>query len=385
MHFEARDGEQRWVELLQALNVEVLTDRFIDRLMRIDPYRDGPLTLSEIRRTGQASFQALIFAMKLDADDPEYLRQRDAIAMDVGVSRARAGVPIEALMTAIRLDFKIIWDEITALSTAADAPLIVAHTQRVWEVVDGYAGQTQQAYVAEMARMQAEETSLRQGYLAQLFGERNLSTQALEQVAHDLEQPLDAGYLVVAALQEQVAEVRVALANERVGNSVLRHPWGDALVVFFAEDPRPGSESSRIRVALERLRCGMIAQPVPLGAVRSAADTALELAKLLEPGEQGAMTWVRGWARMARRQLNQAGAPGIADVEQALQACGETERRRLVESVGVYLTTGSVGQAAAQLYCHRNTLMNRLKRFETITGVNPTVPTEAARLVVGWS
>ncbi|MCG3017446.1 hypothetical protein KZ288_27305, partial [Escherichia coli] len=84
MHFEARDGEQRWVELLQALNVEVLTDRFIDRLMRIDPYRDGPLTLSEIRRTGQASFQALILAMKLDADDPEYLRQRDAIAMDVG-------------------------------------------------------------------------------------------------------------------------------------------------------------------------------------------------------------------------------------------------------------------------------------------------------------
>lgn len=376
---------RRWEQLLQGLDVEVLTTRFIQRLQLVRPYVDSPLTLSEIRRTGKASFEALILAMRTEDDNPSYLRQRDAIAVDVGVSRARAGVPIEALMTAIRLDFKILWEAITAASTAEDAPLLVAHTQRVWEVVDGYAGQTQQAYVAEMARMQAEATSLRQGYLARLFGEASLSEEAVGQLAGDLGLPRDALYVVGAALEDQIGEVRLALANERAGYQVLSYSMGDALIVFFPFDARPGSESVRLHAALERLRCGLASAQVPLGEVRTAAEVAVELARLLEPGEQGAMTWIRGWARMARRQLASAGSPGLADIERTLHECGEAERHRLVDAVEAYLETGSISQVASRLYCHRNTVMNRLKRFESLTGIDPTVPVQAARLVVGWA
>ncbi|MGO3280856.1 MAG: helix-turn-helix domain-containing protein, partial [Brevibacterium aurantiacum] len=40
---------------------------------------------------------------------------------------------------------------------------------------------------------------------------------------------------------------------------------------------------------------------------------------------------------------------------------------------------------AAELFCHRNTVANRLRRFADLTGVDPMIPAEAARLVVGWA
>lgn len=375
----------RWSALIDQLDVGELTDEFIARLSGIPIYASAPLPLSEIRRTGRASFDALIMAMKASSDAPDYLRERKAIALDVGVSRARAGVPIDALMTAIRLDFSILWGAITSVARPEDAPLLVGHTARVWEVVDGYAGETQRAYVAELARIQAEAASMRQGYLATLFSEKNLAAATLERIAAELGQPLETEYVVVAALGEQIPAMRLALANERASNRVYTYSLSDALVVFYPHDERAGSEGLRLGARIEKLGCGFISDPCGLEAIPQAATVARSLAKLLEPHESGAMTWARGWARMARRELAEAGAPGLGEVERALEQCGAAERRRLTEAVRAYLQTGSVGQAAEELFCHRNTLMNRLNRFAALTGVDPAIPVQAARLVVGWS
>ena len=97
------------------------------------------------------------------------------------------------------------------------------------------------------------------------------------------------------------------------------------------------------------------------------------------------MTWRSGWARLAARSLNAAGNPILADVESALAACGPVERERLIEAVQVYLASGSIGASTGQLFCHRNTVANRLRRFAELTGVDPMIPAEAARLVVGWA
>lgn len=379
------DDSGRWSALLDRLDVGKLTDEFIDRLGAIPIYAQTPLPISEIRRTGGASFEALILAMNADNDEPGYLRERDAIALDVGVSRARAGIPIEALMTAIRLDFSVIWEAITAIAAPGDAQLLVEHTARVWEVVDGYAGETQRAYVAELARIQAEAASMRQGYLATLFSEKSLTPSALDRIAEELGQDPDTEYVVAVAPWEHIPALRLALANVRASNQVFTYSMADALVVFYPLEDRAGSETQRLGASLERLSCGLIGEGRLLEQVPHAAAVAAALAKLLEPTEEGAMTWARGWARMARGELERAGAPGLEEVERVLDQCGATERRRLREAVAAYLESGSISQAAEHLYCHRNTLMNRLKRFAQLTGVDPAIPVQAARLVVGWA
>ena len=379
------DEARRWTALLDRLDVGKLTHEFVQRLSTIPSYANSPLPVSEIMRTGGASFEALIVAMKVEHDEPDSLRERDAISLDVGVTRARAGVPIEALMTAIRLDFSILWEAITSLARTEDALLLVRHTARVWEVVDSYAGETQRAYVREAARIQAEAASKRQEYLATLFSERNLSATALERIAQELGQPLDTRYVVVAALREQIPALRLALANERASNKVYTYSVSDALIVFYPVDARAGSESLRLSSRIETLSCGVVSEFCSLEDIGKASQVARALANLLEPAEEGAMTWSRGWARMAKLALAEAGAPGLGEVDRALEQCGTTERRRLTEAVHAYLRTGSVAHAADELFCHRNTLMNRLKRFATLTGVDPTIPLQAARLVVGWS
>ncbi|WP_411731775.1 helix-turn-helix domain-containing protein [Paeniglutamicibacter sp.] len=379
------DDARRWVALLEGLDIGELTDEFIERLGAVPSYASSPLPVSEIRRTGSASFEALILAMKADNDEPDYLRERSAIALDVGVSRARAGVPIEALMTAIRLDFSVIWEAITGIAEPGDAQLLVGHTARVWEVVDGYAGETQRAYVDELARIQAEAASMRQGYLATLFSEKNLTPAELDRIAEELGQDLETEYVVAVASWDHIPALRLALANAHAGGQVFTYSRADALVVFFPLGLRAGSGAQRLYASLERLTCGLLGEGCTLERVPQAAAVAASLAKLLEPAEQGAMTWTRGWARMARRELDRAGAPGLGEVERALEKCGTTERRRLGAAVEAYLETGSISHAADRLYCHRNTLMNRLKRFAQLTGVDPTIPVQAARLVVGWA
>ena len=45
------------------------------------------------------------------------------------------------------------------------------------------------------------------------------------------------------------------------------------------------------------------------------------------------------------------------------------ERDLLLETLRTWLDTGgSAGQTAARLYCHRNTVLNRLRRLEGLTG-----------------
>lgn len=94
--------------------MERLTNRFLERVLQLEDYHGGALPASEIRRTGTASFEVLIDSLRPDADSKQLLAVRQDIALDVGVSRARAGIPVGSLMTAIRLDFTILWSALMA-------------------------------------------------------------------------------------------------------------------------------------------------------------------------------------------------------------------------------------------------------------------------------
>jgi DNA-binding PucR family transcriptional regulator len=60
----------------------------------------------------------------------------------------------------------------------------------------------------------------------------------------------------------------------------------------------------------------------------------------------------------------------------------DVERTRLIDTIRVYLRTGSVAATAAAMYCHRNTVVNRLNRFGDLTGHDVTRPDHAAAVSV---
>lgn len=377
-----RPGDRdRWLQLLDRLDLDELTETFLALVGSVAGYDPAPIPRSELRRTGRLSFSALVDGLRAGGFDEEI-----TISTDVGVSRARAGVPLTSLMTAIRHDFTVLWEALTRVAEADDAELLVRHTGIVLRTVDEYVGQTQRAYVAERERMRDEEASVRQGLIASLFQEPQPAGQHLHSIASQLGLPPEAPLVVIAATDRDIAPLRVAISElERAGATVCTHHLGDALVAFTRQLELPGSRLEELVRQLLGLRIGVVIAASGVAELRRSATTAGELAHLFAPDEVGAMTWSRGWARLAARNLLASGRPILADVQLALERCGEAERTRLEEAVRSYLRTGSVSESAAELFCHRNTLTNRLRRFADLTGVDPTVPEQSARLVVGWA
>ncbi|WP_372697541.1 PucR family transcriptional regulator [Arthrobacter sp. JSM 101049] len=382
----------RWNTLLDGLRVEELTGDFLARVLRLPHYEDAPLPSAELRRTGEQSFEALIRSLRstgpsgAPADPQELHDAKLGIATDVGVSRARADIPVEALMTAIRLDFSVLWDALTGLSTPDDAPLLVARANSVWHVVDAYASQTQGAYMAERQRMATEASSVRQGLVASLFGDTAAPPTVVERAAAALGLTADTRLSVAVAAGEDAAALRVSIAlAARRGAEVFTHPFADALLAFWPADGRPGSALHDAGERISTLRCGLVDEVHGLAGLHDAGELALELAHLATDQDTSALRLDTAWARLAGSRLGTDGIRLAADVDSALATCGQVERERLLETARSYLATGSVAASADALFCHRNTLMNRMRRFTGLTGVDLSVPAQAARLVVAWA
>lgn len=75
----------------------------------------------------------------------------------------------------------------------------------------------------------------------------------------------------------------------------------------------------------------------------------------------------------------------MVDLSPWLAGCGPVERASVEEAVRSYLRTGNIAETARDLFCHRNTVTNRLRRFHELTGIDLTVPAQAARAVVAFS
>ena len=374
------DDEPRWIALLDSLDVDKLTGIFLSLISNVPGYDPAPLPNSEIVRSAKLSFEALVDGLRAGG-----MGEGVTIAHHVGVSRARADIPLTALMTAIRHDFSVLWEGLIEVSDKSDAELLVRHTGIVLRTVDQNVSQTKQAYVAERRRMDDEASSVRQGLVAALFQEPRPTGMRLGAIAAELGIPVDAGYSIAVALGDDIAALRVFVSeSERAGAVVHTHHSGDALTAFTHSSASEGSRLAEIREQLLEERVG-IARADGLADLPRSAEAARSLARLFGPEEQGAMTWTRGWARFANRRLLAEGMPVIADVQTALERCGQAERARLEEAVRSYLRTGSVSESAALLFCHRNTIANRLRRFAELTGVDPLVPEDAARIVVGWA
>lgn len=51
-----------------------------------------------------------------------------------------------------------------------------------------------------------------------------------------------------------------------------------------------------------------------------------------------------------------------------------------LSALQAFFRSGSASEAAAELYCHRNTVLNRLARFNQLTGFDPAYPQDAAMI-----
>ncbi|MFJ4171243.1 PucR family transcriptional regulator [Paenarthrobacter sp. NPDC089714] len=403
MHNVETSGHtQRWTELVDQLDgrLDELARAFTARVREIPEYGESQVTIQEITETARGTFRRLIRGLKNGTTDSS-----DGLldfASDLGSKRARAGIPPESLTSAVRLDFSILWAELLEIAKPEDAILLASRVDQVWRVVDEFATRTHTSYLTERVRMAQEESSIQREFIARLFNQSTPSLETSAQVASALGINPESRFALVAASGEPGARLRAAVSqfgsSQHARQRLFAHESGGNTYVFWTLPPLrsrapenrgelhgPDAERHQLPPGVVDVPCGYVPEVLGLRALPAAARTAESLAALLRPRDAGPLSADSAWARLAQQNLQDAGLDLAAELEEALAECKGGERERLLETVRNYLTTGNVTLTSEQLFCHRNTILNRLNRFQELTGIDLAVPVSAARLVVAWA
>lgn len=400
MHsFHSPGDSRRWAELVELLHgrIDSLAEVFAARVREIPEYADTQLGPGDLAETARETFSRLVDGLR---SRKQHLRPGDeagaepemesllGFAAGLGAKRARAGIPPEALISAVRLDFSIIWECLLQIADAGDAALLASRVDRVWRVVDEFATRTHTSYLTERVRMAQEESSIRREFIARLFNQSSPSADTVNQVAAALGIDPAARFGLVAASGPAAADLRRAAppgSGPQHRSRFFVHEFGGNTYLFWPlPQPRPGSRPA-VPAALAGVACGYVPEAAGLRALPSAARTAETLASLLQGTDTGPLSAHEAWTRLAKQQLTDAGLDLLADLDAALAVCRSGERERLEETVRHFLQTGSVTATAERLFCHRNTILNRIGRFQDLTGLDLAVPAQAARVVVAWA
>jgi hypothetical protein len=387
----------RWLELLGELDGwrDVLADRFMQEIKEGDLYYEGLVKPQELRESSREAFDFLLSELRRHAAAGS---AKPPVASDldfphrIGVRRARQGVEGQKLTAAIHLDFGLLWSHLLWLAKQSDALTLAVHVQHVWTAVDSFAGRIHSAFMDERVLMAEEKSMSKQSFVALLLSDDPEPPELAARASTTLSIPVDSRLWVAAAPITNDESLRSFAEQLRTQERhAYSHAWGGCTVVFWPAPPPDGTallgvpegwRCSADAAALAQVACGIAPLHLGVQGVRHAARVACEIALVLPPKFAGPAAMSDVWSLMASAGLRTRMPQFIDSVLQSVDALSDSERHHLVMTVRAYSRTGDISRTAATLFCHRNTVMKRLRRFKELTGLDMSVPEDAAQALI---
>ncbi|BAC73874.1 PucR family transcriptional regulator [Streptomyces avermitilis] len=297
----------------------------------------------------------------------------------IGAERAEQGMPLDALLHAFRLGGALVWRRLVeeaARRDPDDVRLLVHVASDVWNFVDEHCTLVADAYRhVERQLAWRRENRLRLMTTALLDGTTRIAD--LPDVATALDLPEQGRYAVVSvAVAHPAGHVGTQLLSVPPGMRALWHTGTDVehgIVHLGEREPKDLVDRVTVpigaRVGISRAVDGLAA----VGDARRLAETALRACP-----ESGGTVLLD--EHLPAALLVSAPALGTALVNRVLGpllSLDPSDRDLLLDTVSAWLDNdGSAQRAASRLYCHRNTVLNRLRRFEQLTGRCLTRPAD---------
>ena len=347
-----------------------LTDRLLAVLREQEPaYRtalenDHAATWQEVYRSLRHSVTSLL--------DPRGTREAaHRCTWRIGVARAEQGVPLDALLHAFRLGGSLVWQRLveeTTRSEPEDIRLLVHVATDVWNFVDEHCTLVADAYrQAERQLAWRRENRVRLLAAALLDGTSRIAD--LPETAERLCLPEHGRYVVVAiaggpppALPPGGSTylhsgVEVDYGIVLVGDEGDRETDRDPLAALALTADAPAG----CRIGVGSAVTGLAA----VGDARRLADLALSIC----PREGGTVRLADHLPEALVVSCPQLGATLTERVLGPLLRLEPADRDVLLDTlVAWFACEGSAQRAGERLYCHRNTVLNRLRRCEQLIG-----------------
>jgi len=371
----------RLVELAPLLlgRLDDMNDRMVEMLLSTEPaYREfASHSATELRTSTRAGIErgvrGLIGGLPRGASM--------AGAREVGRRRAAQGIPLEAVLRAYRYAGQVMWEGLLDAAQAAGRghdPLLLEVAGSIWRTNDIECGVVAESYREEQRRLAGVDEAARQHVLDGLLDGRGGDPTFLRTASELLAVPLDGRLLAVVALPDPDGAAALADPAGALLRRGVRSVWGTrsgAQVGVVALGSRRADE---VQTWLAALAAG------PVG-VSDVVEGAAACAAAYRLAETAARTLPHGAPRVVTidDRLPEALLSNSPEISSRLvgQTLGgllelpDDERSVLLDTLGAFLAAdGSPTRAADALYCHRNTVMHRLRRIETVTGRKLTDP-----------
>jgi hypothetical protein len=344
-----------------------LADALADEILREDPaYGGGRTEPEDLRRSCHDNLARILGTLSGTADDS--LDVLDA-PRATGQRRAEQGVALETVLHSYRLGHRIVWDALVEQARAdGSVEVLLDAASYVWELVDTFSSAVGAAYREQERALRQRDASRRDALFDALVEGGGHDHVVVADAAATLDLPEDGRFvLVVVAGTASGSAVGRALAGR--GVRVAWRTKADRELALVSLGSTTVEAVVRLLDAVPGLRAGVSPAFDGLGdadAAHRLAQTALRAlpagasgARLLDADLPGALLVTA--PDLAERLLHQALGPVLA--------LPPDERVVLLDTLRTWLATGgSASQAAARLYCHRNTVLNRLRRLEALTG-----------------
>ncbi|CAM5297775.1 PucR family transcriptional regulator [Streptomyces pilosus] len=352
-----------------------LTDRLIAVLLEQEPaYRtavegDALATWQEVHRSLRHSISSLL--------DPRGARDgARRCSWKIGATRAEQGLPLDAVLHAFRLGGSLVWQGLvdeTSRAAPEDVRLLVHVASDVWNFVDEHCTLVADAY-RQTERQLAWRRENRVRLLAAALLDGTSRIADLPEAAVALELPEHGRYVVVAAAGGGLAGCPGAQAALAPGVRVHWHTGADAdYGIVLVED---GEESIVQEEQAPGTRVGVGSAVEGLAAVgeaRRLADTALTLC----PEAGGTVRLTEHLPAALVASSPELGAALADRLLGPLAHLEPADAEVLLDTLATWLACdGSAQRASRRLYCHRNTVLNRLRRYEQLTGRSLSRPAD---------
>ncbi|CND58857.1 regulatory protein [Mycobacterium tuberculosis] len=367
----------RLPDLADRLTAEILSG---DRRDRDDAFRHD---VWEMCHTGLGyGFETIL--------DPGRGRADLDWARRLGQRRAHQGQPLDQLLRSYRLAGRVFWEavvEVVGRHDPENVPALIRQATRTWDTIDQQSGAAAAAYHRTELSLARRSEERVQAIVDALLDGQGADGGLLATATSVLGLPVTGRYAVV-----------MLGAECGFGDGVERRP-GDSAGMRFIWRLRTDAQVALVALGTAELddlvaavrpyaRSHAGVSPVvgslaELGGARWFAELALRTCR--GPGNQIARldrrlpdALVLSQPRLAGR-LGDVALGGLGDVDPGF-------RDVLLMTLETWLECdGSAARAADRLFCHRNTVLNRLRKIEQLTGRTLTRPGDLVELSLALS
>lgn len=360
-------------------HLDDLTDELVREIRKENAgYLDAEtVPVTELRRSCRDNIERVL--QMLGDIVPSGVDPLDA-AVVTGTRRAERRAPLEAVLRSFRIGGRVVWRALARVAKedgtiAWDDMVDVAAA--VWTVVDDASSAVARAYRRTELRLRRLDEHRRVTLFTDLLRGRARDATFAGEAAAELDLLPDAGYLVLAtdlAGDGSVAGPGLAAAEDMLAVHGIRSIWQPHARQSVGLVALTGHGPERVLGLLDgsiKDRVGVSPRVQGLGEVGVAHELAVVALRTLPPGTAAvARLDDQLPAALLVRSPDLAGR--LVDVVLGPLLClPDGERQALLATLSAYLRANrSPAAAAERLYCHRNTVLNRMSKVENLLGVS---------------